>query len=191
MFLFRAVVLAGAVAAPAPLQAQVRDIAPRWSPDGRRIMVVANVENPAPIGAAQAGTTRLAALGWLGGCWELRRGQRVTIEMWIPPAGELMLGASRTTVSGVLREWEQLRLSLRGDTVIYTSLPSGQKETEFKTLVVSDSGFTVENPAHDFPQRIIYRKRGADSLVARIEGPGQGGTRGIDFPMKRVACTAP
>jgi hypothetical protein len=54
-------------------------------------------------------------------------------------------------------------------------------------LAVSDSGFTVENPAHDFPQRISYRKRGADSLLARIEG----GTRDIDFPMRRVACGAP
>ncbi|MGH2610654.1 MAG: DUF6265 family protein, partial [Tepidiformaceae bacterium] len=30
---------------------------------------------------------------WLAGCWELRRGARVTLEMWMPPAGGLMLGA--------------------------------------------------------------------------------------------------
>ena len=102
-----------------------------------------------------------------------------------------MLGASRTAVNGVVRESEQLRLSLRGDTLVYAALPSGQKETEFTTVVISDSGFAVENLAHDFPQRIVYRRRGVDSLVARIEGPGQGGTRGIDFPMKRVTCTAP
>ena len=125
-------------------------------------------------------------LRWLGGCWELRRGPRVTLEMWMPPDGGMMLGASRTAVSGALREWEQLRLTLRGDTLIYTALPSGQNETEFKSTAVSDSGFTVENLSHDFPQRIIYRKRGGDSLVSRIEGRG----RGIDFPMKRVACTS-
>lgn len=127
------------------------------------------------------------ALRWLAGCWELRQGPRVTLEMWMPPAGGFMLGASRTTVNGQMRAFEQLRLAWQRDTLIYTALPSGQQETSFRTTIVSDSGFTVGNPAHDFPQRISYRKRGADSLVARIEG----GTRGIDFPMRRVACEAP
>jgi len=127
-----------------------------------------------------------APLGWLAGCWELRQGARVTLEMWMPPADGLMLGASCTTVNGEVREYEQLRLAWRPDTLIYTALPSGQAEASFRG-VVSDSGFTVENPAHDFPQRISYRKRGADSVVARIEG----GNRGIDFPMRRVACGAP
>jgi hypothetical protein len=45
----------------------------------------------------------LAPLGWLAGCWELRQGTRVTLEMWMPPAGELMLGASRTTGNGLVR----------------------------------------------------------------------------------------
>jgi hypothetical protein len=129
----------------------------------------------------------LAPLGWLAGCWELRQGTRVTLEMWMRPAGELMLGASRTTVNGLVREFEQLRLAWQRDTLVYTALPSGQKETSFKAIAVSDSGFAVENPAHDFPQRISYRKRGTDSLLARIEG----GTRGIDFPMRRVECGAP
>ncbi|MGH8854313.1 MAG: hypothetical protein ACREWI_08545 [Telluria sp.] len=41
-----------------------------------------------------------------------------------------------------------------------------------------------ENPAHDFPQRIIYRRVGDTGLHARIEGKG----KGIDFPMRRTAC---
>lgn len=109
--------------------------------------------------------------------------------MWMVPAGELMLGASRTVASGVTSEFEQLRLETRGDTLIYTALPSRQRETAFRSTQLSDSGFVVENPTHDFPQRISYRRRGADSLVARIEGPGPNGTRGIDFAMRRIACT--
>ncbi|HJR35054.1 MAG TPA: DUF6265 family protein [Gemmatimonadales bacterium] len=127
------------------------------------------------------------ALRWLAGCWELQQGARVTLEMWMPPAGGLMLGASRTTVNGQVREFEQLRLAWQGDTLVYIARPSGQAETSFRTTVVAEDGFTVENPAHDFPRRISYRKRGADSLVARIEG----GTRSIDFPMRRVGCGAP
>jgi len=156
----------------------------------RLLCSVIAVSTVAGLTGAMSQVAPLDKLRWLGGCWELRRGPRVTMEMWMPLEGGLMLGASRSVVNGVVRESEQLRLSLRGDTLVYTALPSGQKETEFKTVVVSDSGFAVENLTHDFPQRIVYRRRGVDSLVARVEGPGQGGTRGIDFPMKRVACTA-
>lgn len=127
---------------------------------------------------------------WLSGCWELRRGSRTTLEMWMPPEGGLMLGASRTTVDGVVREFEHVRLRADGDRLVYTALPSRQAEASFTSVEISDSGFTVENAQHDFPQRITYRRRGADSLVARIEGPGPGGARGFDFPMRRVACTA-
>jgi hypothetical protein len=142
-----------------------------------------------PAVAQQSGD--LQRLGWLAGCWELRRGDRVTLEMWMPPEGGLMLGASRTTASGVVREFEQLRLAWQDGRLVYTARPSGQQEASFTAPVVSDSGFAVANPDHDFPQRIIYRRRGADSLVARIEGPGSNGVRGFDFPMRRVSCTVP
>ena len=171
-----------------------------WSADGRWLayvgqadgssgVFVAPVSNPAnPRRVTPAPPTRLAALRWMAGCWERRTAQQVTVEMWMQPAGELMLGASRTVAGGVTSEFEQLRLDARGDTLVYTALPSRQKETAFRSTQYSDSAFVVENLAHDFPQRISYRRRGADSLIARIEGPGPNGTRGIDFPMRRISC---
>jgi len=132
---------------------------------------------------------------WLAGCWEQRTGNRQSLEMWMPPAGGLMLGASRTIVGGVVREYEQVMIKVEGGKLVYTATPSGggQHTASFTSTHVTDSSFTVENPQHDFPQRIIYRRRGADSLVARIEGPGRGGagTRGVDFPMRRTVCTTP
>lgn len=128
--------------------------------------------------------TDLDRLRWLGGCWEQRRGARVTTEMWMPPDGGVMLGASRTVANGQVRAMEQLKLELAGGRLAYIALPSGQAQTRFEASEVSDSGFVVENPAHDFPKKIIYRRRGTDSLVARIEGDG----RGVDFPMRRISC---
>ena len=131
----------------------------------------------------------LAQVRWLAGCWEMQRGTRTSVEMWMAPAGGLMLGASRTVADGKVLEFERMQLAERDSGLVYTALPSGQSEASFPSVAVDESGFTVENLQHDFPQRIIYRRAGTDSLVARIEGPGRnGGTRGVDFPMRRIAC---
>jgi Tol biopolymer transport system component len=117
---------------------------------------------------------------------------RTTLEMWMPPTADLMLGASRTVINGVVRESEQLRLRAAGDTLVYTALPSGQQETDFRSTRVGADTIVFENPAHDFPQRIIYRRSGSDSLIARVEGPGPNNTtRGFSVPMRRVDCTQP
>lgn len=126
---------------------------------------------------------------WLAGCWELERGNRRGFEMWMPPAGGVMMGASRTVNGGQVVEWERLQLSEQNGKLVYTSLPSGQTEASFTSTSVTDSSFTVENLQHDFPQRISYRRHGADSLIARIEGSRGLEFRGIDFPMRRASCT--
>lgn len=130
----------------------------------------------------------LQRVGWLAGCWELRQGPRRSLEMWMPPEGGVMLGASRTTVRGTVREVEHLRLDADGEGLVYTARPSGQAEAAFRSEQVSDTGFVVANPAHDFPQRIGYRRSGSDSLVAWVEGPGAAGTTRIEYPMRRVDC---
>jgi hypothetical protein len=140
----------------------------------------------APTEDGQARTLRAA--GWLAGCWELRAGARVTHESWMPPAGGVMLGMSRTVVRDTTREWEHLMIADRDGELIYTAKPSRQAETRFTADVVSDTLLRFVNPAHDFPQRILYQRRGADSLVARIEGPRGDTMRGIDFPMRRIPC---
>jgi hypothetical protein len=45
-----------------------------------------------------------------------------------------------------------------------------------------------ENPAHDFPTLIAYRKGPGDSLLARIEGPGRDGKQSIEWRMGRATC---
>ena len=132
--------------------------------------------------------TGIHRLGWLAGCWEPGSGALVMEEQWQRPRGDAMLGVSRTTRRDTVVQYEHLRIFDRGGKTIYAALPSGQALTEFETGSTSDSLVTFENPTHDFPQRIIYRRRGTDSLIARIEGLRGGQLRGVDFPDKRVAC---
>jgi hypothetical protein len=122
------------------------------------------------------------------GCHEIRSANRVVHEQWMAPLGGMMMGMSRTVAGDAVREFEHLRIETRDGKATYVAHPSGQAETAFTAESVSDSLVVFANPAHDFPQKISYRRVGTDSVIARIEGPRGGQMRAINFPMRRVPC---
>src|SRR5262249_5048435 len=137
---------------------------------------------PRPPGPKE-GTSAVQQLSWMGGCWRRQQGSSVIEEQWMTPRAGFALGSSRTVRGDTLVvEYEQLRLFQRAGHAIYHASPSGQTPTEFEAKATSDTMVVFENATHDFPQRVIYRKRGADSIIARIEGTMNGQARGIDFP---------
>jgi hypothetical protein len=156
----------------------------------RRIAVaLAAIILPAAARPAQGqAPADLPRLGFLAGCWEQRTPTRVTHEQWMAPLGGMMVGMSRTVARDVAREWEALRIQVRDSVVTYIAQPGGRAPTYFAATAVSESSVTFANPQHDFPQRILYRKAGPDSLIARIEGNQGGQTRGMDIPMRKVPC---
>jgi hypothetical protein len=140
------------------------------------------------VSAAQA-PPGIERVGWLAGCWGRSAGARVVEEQWMRPRGGLMLGAGRTVEGDSLIEFEQVRILEREGRLVYAAAPSGQTPAEFTSIAVTDSSVTFENLAHDFPQRILYRRVGRDSLVARIEGMRGGKLRGVDFAYGRASCS--
>ena len=145
-----------------------------------------------PAGAyAQEPRASTAGLGWMAGCWELnaRNGAMIISEHWMKPAGGTLIGMSRTVSGGKTVAWEFIRIVTDADGISYVAKPHQNKEeTVFKIAKWSPAELVFENLAHDFPQRIIYRNSGPDSLFARIEGNRNGRLSGMDIPMKRVRC---
>jgi len=92
-----------------------------------------------------------------------------------------MIGVSRTVSNGKTTEYEFLLIREGANGLEYVAKPSGQAEATFTAARASASEVVFENPAHDFPQRIIYRKEG-DALKAAIEGSMNGQTRRVEFP---------
>jgi hypothetical protein len=132
------------------------------------------------------------ALHWLAGCWERRTPSGMVEEQWSSPAGGMLLGFARTVRRDTAVEYEFVRIYHVGDTLVYEAQPSRQPRAEFRAAPPIDPHALVfANAAHDFPQRILYRRVGADSLVARIEGTRNGQPRGIDYPYRRVPCPSP
>ena len=132
--------------------------------------------------------SKLAQLSWLAGCWMQDGAEAGTTEQWMPPAGGTMVGMARTVTAGKTIEFEFLRIHTAPDgKLLFTALPSGQKEATFTELRMDDAGIVFENLAHDFPHRVIYRRQD-DKLMASIEGVRKGAAKTIAFPMHRIAC---
>ena len=101
------------------------------------------------------------------------------------PAGGTMLGMSRTVRGGRTTEFEFLQIRDVSGALAYIAKPSGQAEATFPLKTIGDHDVVFENPAHDFPQRILYRRLADGSMTARIEGTMNGQSRAIDYPYKR------
>ena len=141
--------------------------------------------------ATRSQTNSVDSLSWMAGCWELSVPQRqMTIaEHWMKPAGGTLIGMSRTVRGGKTTGFEYIRVETTADGVYYVAKPSSNKEeTRFKLVKSSSTEAVFENLAHDFPQRIIYRQVGTDTLHARVEGRRGGQIRGFDLRYARTPC---
>jgi len=132
---------------------------------------------------------RIEDFAWLAGCWESNAGGQQFSENWMKPSGKTMLGMGRYVKNNETLFYEFLQIRETPDGNIYfVALPSGQKEASFKLIRRDINEAIFENPEHDFPQRVMYRLEGKDSLNASVEGMDLGKQRKEEFPMKRVAC---
>ena len=122
--------------------------------------------------APAADAPTVASLEWLSGRWVSDNGKTWTEENWSSPRGGMLLGNSKQGQGNRTAEFELLRISPDDKGVVtYWASPAGRPPTPF-ALVSSEPNHAVfENPAHDYPTRIEYRRDGKN-LTATISGPG-------------------
>jgi hypothetical protein len=156
---------------------------------------------PAPAPAAAAGPAAhaqvatapegaaLEAFAWLEGEWQRQTRRGLSIERWrLLPNGGLE-GESVVIPAGSDDEIqvEALLLVRMGADIFYIARPrQNPYPTGFRLVSVSDDAAVFENPEHDFPQRITYRRTSAAGLTVTIDGPGDDGApQEIDFTFER------
>ena len=143
------------------------------------------------MGSAHAGND-LSNLAWLAGCWQSGSGEMATAEHWLAPAGDTMIGVSRTVRAGATVAFEYMQIRREADgSLAFVAQPGGRPPTVFPLLSIAPHEAVFENTGNDFPQRIIYASTDGNRLDARIEGVRNGERRVVDFPMRRVRCDAP
>jgi uncharacterized protein DUF6265 len=126
-------------------------------------------------------------LAWLSGCWEGRQGETVLEEMWSKPAGGSMLGLSRSIKGDRTLSYEFMQFRLENGRLVFLPQPQGGTRVPFPIKDSFGAKFTFENLERDFPQRIIYEKKG-QLLLAAIEGTLKGNIEREEFQMRKVRC---
>lgn len=125
--------------------------------------------------AAPAAAADMAELDWLVGAWTTDsrpNALRWTEERWAPARGGVMLGTSLSGRAGEAFTYEFVRIAADKEGVItFWASPEGRPPVPFRLVDVSHGEAVFENPAHDFPTRITYRRTG-QGLEATISGPG-------------------
>ena len=134
--------------------------------------------------AAPLDAQGIAAPSWLQGCWRMTRGPTVVEERWSDAQGGVMLGTSRTVRDGRTVEFEFSRIVMTAGALEFHAMPSGQTPATFRAVSGSADSVAFANPEHDFPKLVVYKRVGADSLHAWVEG----GTRRFNFHYGRIAC---
>ncbi len=123
--------------------------------------------------------TSVEVLRWLEGCWAGPSGDGEFRECWTQTGLELSGTGEHITHR---RSSMQEKLAIRDvdGTAVYVAQPAGSEPTSFPATsfgVTSSKDWSVvfENPEHDFPKRIEYRKKG-DALTVDVTADGAGFT---------------
>lgn len=135
--------------------------------------------------ASSAATAGELPFAWLSGSWCADSEGARTEEHWLSPAGNRLLAVNRTLADGEVTAFEFLQLDLEGEKPVYLAQPGGRAPTAFTQTGGGDQRARFENPEHDFPTFIEYRREGSE-LVATIGGPTPEGEQ--EYAIRFVQC---
>ncbi len=132
---------------------------------------------------------QLEKTSWLLGFWRNISPRGTAYEIWTKESDSSYAGTSILVKGRDTMTQETIRLVQSGADLYYIPTVSGQnggQPVSFKMSVANADSFLFENPTHDFPTKISYKRIGADSLVAQISGKMNGKETAMTFPMGKA-----
>ena len=128
-------------------------------------------------------------LNGLQGAWMMEGKEKIYGERWIKLPGDSLRGWGYSIKQKDTSFLEEVILTRKDGKWTYTPRTIGQGDGNPVTFTLTggkQGTYVFENPAHDFPRRIIYRFVGQDSIHASIDdGSGSAEAR-MDFYYRRV-----
>ena len=118
--------------------------------------------------ALQSFNPDIGQLGWLSGHWRTEaQGQEWTEEIWSSAEGRSLVGLNRTVRGDETHAFEFMRIAADAHGPAFFGSPGGAPAVRFAMVEARHGVVAFENAAHDYPQRIVYRREG-DTLIATI-----------------------
>ncbi len=124
---------------------------------------------------------------WLQGKWAGTDGGMDFFEDWDSLNGNSMSGQGGA-ISGTDTVFsEKLKLEQRGEELFYIpNVKENGGSVDFKFSGYKNDSIVFENPAHDFPQRIVYFKLPDNKLYACIDGLNAGKYQKMEFAYQKA-----
>lgn len=165
-------------------------IAPR-PPRTAVVVAIAAAISAAPVRAQETRPRHpLAALGFVAGCWRGDAGVDKTIEeQWTAADSDVMLATTRYLDDHTARTrgWEFSRIVADSAGIALLPAPGGVQAGRFRLTSSAAGEARFEDPSHDYPKRIIYRRVDARRLVVRLDA-GENDREARELRLERVAC---
>jgi hypothetical protein len=136
------------------------------------LLVLASCNNSNESNAAVTTSAKPELFSRLEGKWISTEDSSQYIEVWTRVNDSLYVSTGYQLQGTDTLFSEKVEIKTRQRTRQYipqVNNQNGGQPVVFEITSVSDTSFIAENPAHDFPQRIVYNLR-KDSLIAYIEG---------------------
>jgi len=131
-------------------------------------------------------TPGIADLDWLSGHWCGGNAPEYVEEYWLAARGRMLIGLSRTTRGERTLSFEFMRIVAVDSIPTLIAQPDGGAAVAFTWSAGGSSWARFENPAHDFPKRVEYRRAG-NRLHAQIAGPGENAREQV-IPFEYERC---
>jgi hypothetical protein len=97
---------------------------------------------------------------WLAGKWQLQNNNGV--EVWQQINNTQFIGEAFVIRDDKMESTEKMKLIGKDAKLFFVAdVPHNQKEVFFEIIAWNKNGFTAENPQHDFPKKIVYKRKNA------------------------------
>ncbi len=128
---------------------------------------------------------KINQVNWFLGEWDNKSKEADFTEIWEKATDSSYIAESFVLVNKDTVFYEKIDLLERNDSLLYivsVRNQNNEKPVAFHATSIKRDSITFENPKHDFPNKIVYRKIESDSMIATIYGKNH---KPEFFPMKK------
>jgi hypothetical protein len=132
----------------------------------------------APVNALAQACDSLATIRWILGSWQAENDLILTQENWSQVSSSTYEGRGEVTrkPSGAKDGVETLRLvEMSGGIYYIAKVSHNDLPIAFRAVSCGDDAAVFENPRHDFPKQLVYRRKAVDGLVVEVSDGASGG----------------